>query len=298
MKLLLIIIGKKAPLISPHKANPDLKLKSMSLMEYKDCWLILASFDILSTFFLVCRTADSKKAAATISPLCSPTCKVVVSTSPKLTTSTQPIYSTSNIKAADVSLFSTRPVHPVPLKTPMEPSTSPGQEMMLRKHSKPSLSQPTIPEEGPEHSDDLEPQSQGVSTTPIPVSILRPKPELKVVKNLSQESSGAISKNSPTCSLTKSSHCLVVPKSPKSLKQESVEKLLKAIRGTNRLDTKSQKRENSISPSSHASLPETNITSSPSKSFRRDGMRKNGQDKKDIFKNPHWIIINFHHFPT
>ena len=57
----------------------------------------------------------------------------------------------------------------------------------MRKHPKQSLSQPTIPEEGPEE------EMEAITSTPV-TSVLKPKPESRVVKNLAQEL-GAFSKD-------------------------------------------------------------------------------------------------------
>ena len=75
--------------------------------------------------------------------------------------------------------------------------------MVGPKHTKQSLSQPTIPEEGPEEAE-LEalsaaagattPSSSSASTTASSTSVLKPKPESRVVKNLAQEI-GAFSKD-------------------------------------------------------------------------------------------------------
>ena len=64
---------------------------------------------------------------------------------------------------------------------------------MLRKHPKQSLSQPTIPEEGPEA---VEQELEHVT------SVLKPKPESRVVKNLAQEAFGA---DRPSANVKKSS---------------------------------------------------------------------------------------------
>ena len=75
---------------------------------------------------------------------------------------------------------------------------APTPEVILRKHAKQSLSQPTIPEEGPEHGEESEcviissPFATGPATFSLSASVLRPKPELRVVKSLAQELTGAI----------------------------------------------------------------------------------------------------------
>lgn len=253
-----------------------------------------------------------KKVAAAISPLCSPSYKVVVTTSPKLTISTQPVHAISTLKSGEVSPLPSRALHGSPLSSVAETVSGPGPEVILRKHSKQSLSQPTIPEEGPEHSEEAElTQFEGPSPlqTLTPVSVLRPKPELKVVKTLSQESTGAISKDTQKKSGSgkddRSDPAQRPPpsqeaststaKSPKTTRQESVERLFKAIRGTGRHDSKSKKRENSLSPSSQSSPVDSqgaaggasNNQPHSGKANKKEGTKKNAQEKRDIFKSLH-----------
>ena len=85
-------------------------------------------------------------------------------------------------------------------------------------------------------------------------------------------------------------------KSPKSTRQESVERLFKAIRGTGRLESKSKKRETSLSPSgqintgagdSSSSATTAATTAASSKASKKDAARKNAQEKRDIFKSLH-----------
>ena len=282
------------------------------------------------------RSAEAKKAAAApISPLCSPSCKVVVTTTPKLTISTQPSHTMLVHKPGEVSPLPSRAIHTSPLASAIESASSSTPEVMLRKHAKQSLSQPTIPEEGPEHAEEVEPvtTSLPVSFSLSAASVLRPKPELRVVKSLAQELTGAISKE-VNSSLKKSSsfkedrtselvkqpmpsHPPPPPqptlaettKSPKSTRQESVERLFKAIRGSGRLDSKSKKRETSLSPcggqpssaaapaseatgatASAASLSSASVTtasSAGSKVSKKDSSKKNAQEKRDIFKSLH-----------
>ena len=86
-------------------------------------------------------------------------------------------------------------------------------------------------------------------------------------------------------------------KSPKSTRQESVERLFKAIRGTGRLESKSKKRETSLSPSgqintgagdsSSSATTAATTAASSSKASKKDAARKNAQEKRDIFKSLH-----------
>ena len=147
---------------------------------------------------------DAKKS---ISPLCSPSCKVVVSTTPKLTISTQSphVYKSGS---GEVSPLPSRAIHTSPLAAAVD-----SDSVLLRKHSKQSLSQPTIPEEE-------EP------ATP-------------------KEFGGARSKERDRKSPEQ--------KSPKVSRQESMERtvqrITKAIRGSSRSDSKKKDREASLSPS-------------------------------------------------
>jgi len=245
-----------------------------------------------------------KKVAAAISPLCSPSCKVVVTTSPKLTISTQPVHAISSLKSGEISPLPSRALHGSPLSSIGDPANSP--EVILRKHSKQSLSQPTIPEEGPEHAEEPEQTSSFEGTLLFnlhsSISVLRPKPELKVVRTLLQESTGAISKDnslnlkksSPACKevvATIPESAATTAKSPKTIRQESVERLFKAIRGTGRHESKAKKRENSLSPGSqtNAADPQGLPSNQPqtSKTNKKDGLKKNAQEKRDIFKSLH-----------
>ena len=87
---------------------------------------------------------DGKK-NTTISPLCSPSCKVVVSTTPKLTISTQ--LSPQNVplvghKPGEVSPLPSRALHTSPLASSMQETREPSEQqggVLLRKHSKQSL---------------------------------------------------------------------------------------------------------------------------------------------------------------
>merc|ERR1719232_1570807 len=132
------------------------------------------------------RSAEAGKKS--ISPLCNP--PLIVSTTPKMT-------QTTSRPPTEVSPLPSRALHTSPSSAGSLTSvTSEVIEptVVLRKHPKQSLSQPTIPEEGPE--EELEagsstPTSSMVSTV---TSVLKPKPESRVVKNLAQEL-GAFSKD-------------------------------------------------------------------------------------------------------
>jgi hypothetical protein len=246
---------------------------------------------------------------------------VVVTTTPKLTISTQPAHTVTVHKPGEVSPLPSRALHTSPLASALEPTAAgPAAEVVLRKHAKQSLSQPTIPEEGPEHSEESESGPAPIPATfSLSASVLRPKPELRVVKSLAQELTGAISKE-VTSSLKKSASfkeekaaepakqpmpsqpppppaLAETTKSPKSTRQESVERLFKAIRGSSRLDSKSKKRETSLSPSGQpASTAEAAATSSSSsatpaaasgKASKKEAAKKNAQEKRDIFKSLH-----------
>jgi hypothetical protein len=135
--------------------------------------------------------------------------------------------------------------------------------VIMRKHPKQSLSQPTIPEEGPEEEMEA---ALSASSTPV-TSVLKPKPESRVVKNLAQEL-GAFSKDvasslkksnsfkeSEKSSSSSSMESIeAASKSPKlsrteSLGERTIQKISKVIRGSSRSDSRSKKtREASVSP--------------------------------------------------
>ena len=167
-------------------------------------------------------------------------------------------------------------------------------EVLLRKHSKSSLSQPTIPEEGPEHSEEAEPASAPPVMVAQPVlNVLKPKPESRAVKNLAQEL-GARTKEVVASSIKKSgsfkeeskkdvAKAESGSKSPKLSRQESMErtmqKITKAIRGTSRSESRSKKnREASPSPGGNAEK---------SKLTRKDSGKKSAQEKREMFKSLH-----------
>ncbi|TRY75715.1 hypothetical protein TCAL_08679 [Tigriopus californicus] len=263
--------------------------------------------------------SDGKKS---ISPLCNPQCMVVVSTSPKLTISTQSLTST---RTGELSPLPSRALHTSPstlVTVTTDSSGSPGcssAEVMLRKHSKSSsLSQATIPEEGPEHLEEQEVFLQPTVSAPTLVGLagcggsggypglMKPKPESRAVKNLAMEI-GAKTKEVAS-SLKKSSsfkeekrsegsaHSLgseSATKSPKLSRQESMERTMqrftKAIRGTSRSDSRSKKnREASPSPKSKGSVEgresgasATALTPSPY------GPKEGKSSKKESKKNAH-----------
>ena len=149
-------------------------------------------------------------------------------------------------------------------------------QVLLRKHSKQSLSQPTIPEE--EHEDQPEALEQ-----PVAAAVAKPQ----VVKNLYPEltsSGGAVSKNSRATAAAKASP-EPEPKSPKVSRHESMERtvqrITKAIRGSGRSDSKSKKKEREASPS-----PSKKEVASQ-KVSRKDSQKKNAQEKREIFKSLH-----------
>ena len=188
------------------------------------------------------RTAEAGKKS--ISPLCNP--PLIVSTTPKMT-------QTTSRPPTEVSPLPSRALHTSPssASTPLTSElVQDAGPVMLRKHPKQSLSQPTIPEEGPEVEQELE---HAVT------SVLKPKPESRVVKNLAQEAFGASSGPSSSPSNVKKSNSFKEEKnsennSPKLTRTESIgertmQKISKVIRGTSRSDSRSKKsREASLSP--------------------------------------------------
>lgn len=198
------------------------------------------------------RSADHN-GKKSISPLCNP--PLIVSTTPKMTqTTTRP--------PTEVSPLPSRALHTSPSSSQSCVTSSTGEDsgqtVILRKHAKQSLSQPTIPEEGPE--EELEAANMASS---LVTSVLKPKPESRVVKNLAQEL-GAFSKDVAS-SLKKSNSFKedkkeaakeeeAAVKSPKLARTESIgertmQKISKVIRGSSRSDSRSKKsRETSVSP--------------------------------------------------
>jgi len=147
--------------------------------------------------------------------------------------------------------------------------------VLLRKHSKQSLSQPTIPEE--EHEDQPEGPEPALSSSATA------KPQ--VVKNLYTEltsSGGAVSKNSKPKS--------AVPSDPEPAKspevsghesmERTVQRITKAIRGSGRSDSKSKKKEREASPSPSKKEASQKVS-------RKDSQKKNAQEKREIFKSLH-----------
>uniref|UniRef100_A0A0K2V2B8 non-specific serine/threonine protein kinase n=1 Tax=Lepeophtheirus salmonis TaxID=72036 RepID=A0A0K2V2B8_LEPSM len=241
------------------------------------------------------RSAEGKKSVvAAISPLCNPSCKVVVSTTPKLTisTTTKTCSSSSSTSCSPSSLEQVSPLPTRAIHTTSPLATVDNSDVLLRKHSKSSLSQATILEEDEEHVTGVSPPSSSTSflpTTGIMVcSLLRSKPESRAVKNLANELGTSKKDTSPI-------------KSPKPPRHESVviSRISKAFRGSNRSESKSKKaREASLSPNKanydykdgagrgEASSSQTS-GNSLQKVTRKDSGKKNAQEKRDIFKSLH-----------
>jgi len=237
------------------------------------------------------RTAESSKKS--ISPLCTP--PLIVSTTPKMTqTTTRP--------PTEMSPLPSRALHTSPssttsgLMTSVSASEVGGLDapVILRKHPKQSLSQPTIPEEGPE--EELEAisgsgatTSGSASSTPV-TSVLKPKPESRVVKNLAQEL-GAFSKdvasslkksnsfkddksnNSSSSSMESIESAAKSPKLSRteSIGERTIQKISKVIRGSSRSDSRSKKtREASVSPQGGPSKKKSELSS---------------KEKRDLYKS-------------
>ena len=238
------------------------------------------------------RAGDGKK-STTISPLCNPAqCMVVVSTSPKLTIATQSITSRTS---GEVSPLPSRALHTSPSVSGSECSGSP--DLLLRKHSKSSLTQATIPEEEPEFAEDPEPTMSGK-----PLSFMKPKPESRAVKNLAQEL-GARTKE-VAANIKKSSSFKEEKKqqqqpkedlrssqseptkSPKLSRQESMERTLrgitKVIRGTSRSESRSKKkdRDSSLSPKGGSS----SSSGCSKKEDREEKIKDNSKDSSSHSK--------------
>ena len=175
------------------------------------------------------------KVKGTISPLCNPP--------PKLTVATGSQQQAITSRSGEVlSPLPSRATHTSPSTTPKtstssEPPSASGsvelaanskaspssQEAMIRKHSKSSLSQPTIPEEEAE-----EPEEQHPSVQPPADS-----------KDDAKSTGVSKSEDGPSSS-----------KGGKE-KESTLQRMTKAIRGTSRSDSRSKKnREASTSPKS------------------------------------------------
>merc|ERR1719474_15126 len=168
---------------------------------------------------------------------------------------------TTSRPPTEMSPLPSRALHTSPSST-VSSLTSVSSEVIdapviLRKHPKQSLSQPTIPEEGPEE----ELEASASASTPV-TSVLKPKPESRVVKNLAQEL-GAFSKD--VASSLKKSNSFKEEKSSsssmesiesaaklsrtESIGERTIQKISKVIRGSSRSDSRSKKtREASVSP--------------------------------------------------
>ncbi|CAB4069214.1 MAST [Lepeophtheirus salmonis] len=224
------------------------------------------------------RSAEGKKSVvAAISPLCNPSCKVVVSTTPKLTisTTTKTCSSSSSTSCSPSSLEQVSPLPTRAIHTTSPLATVDNSDVLLRKHSKSSLSQATILEEDEEHVTGVSPPSSSTSFLPTTGIMLMNLAPLRRI--------------------------LLQSNRPKPPRHESVviSRISKAFRGSNRSESKSKKaREASLSPNKanydykdgagrgEASSSQTS-GNSLQKVTRKDSGKKNAQEKRDIFKSLH-----------
>lgn len=250
-------------------------------------------------YILYFRSADSKKATTAISPLCNPSCKVVVTTTPKLTISTQPSHVISCLKLGEVTTMPSRALHTSPLASVVEGGLT--TDIVVRKHSKQSLSQPTIPEEGPEDADLSHSSYFQLCEKLNPASVIPQESQdheivtIKAEDSTKKDSSSAAkmtgaskleNKKDPTSK--QSGQHQEYSKSPKNTRQDSVERLLKAIRGTGRQDSKSKKGQlvsgsTTTTTSNSCPVPPNQST----KTGKKEAPRKNVQEKKDSHKSFH-----------
>ena len=212
----------------------------------------------ISKYRLHCRS--DVKVKGTISPLCNPPPKLTVATGSQqqaITSRSGEVLSplpsrathTSPSTTSKISSSSEPPTASGSLELAANLKSSPSsQEAMIRKHSKSSLSQPTIPEEETE-----EPEEQ-------PPSVQPPSDSREDAK------SAAISKTEDSQSSSKGSR--------EKEKESTLQRMTKAIRGTSRSDSRSKKnREASTSPKSSVS--------------RKDSLKKSAAEKRDMFKSLH-----------
>ena len=226
-----------------------------------------------------------------ISPLCNP--PLIVSTTPKMT-------QTTSRPTTEVSPLPTRALHASPGSgTGSEVTIVEGPSVMMRKHPKQSLSQPTIPEEEGEEATNEAITSTVTSISSSLTSVLKPKPESRVVKNLAQElgafskdmasslkksssfkeekTSSTASTNVASASSLDSLNTEPAKSSPKLNRTESIgertmQKISKVIRGSSRSESRSKKtRETSLSP-----------TGTKDSKSKKDLSSK---EKRDLFKS-------------
>merc|ERR1719188_41483 len=189
------------------------------------------------------------KVKGTISPLCNPP--------PKLTVATGSQQQAITSRSGEVlSPLPSRATHTSPSTTPTTSTSSDAcssatstqtsaQEAMIRKPSKSSLSQPTIPEEETE-----EPEEPVPVQPPSDVREDPPKQDHKKEEKGGKE------------------------------KESTLQRMTKAIRGTSRSESRSKKsREGSTSPKSGQSA-----SSSQQQVSRKVSLKKSAAEKRDMFK--------------
>lgn len=156
------------------------------------------------------------------------------------------------------------------------------------KHSKQSLSQTTIPEEGPEHSDKQETQLP-IFEAPIAAVCQIPERRKEQTTSLTLEDTGAKRKDISLLKkamLSREDPGFQPPAEPVKTRQESL--FFKAIRGTNRGESKSKTKDaEATGQTGDIHLPSATSTTNTPKFVKKDSSKKNVQEKRDLFKKSH-----------
>merc|ERR1719483_103905 len=201
------------------------------------------------------RSAEGKK-ATTISPLCSPPCKVSLPlgkhSHSTITTTTSPLPS--------------RALHSSPLSTHDQASESSHSHLTHhRKHSSKSLSQPTIPEEGPEHDE----------CSPPPTIHPPPVQPQSITNKIFSTFSSNKDKTAPTAKSD--------VKNTDKTKQES-----RSSKSANELGARA--KETNLSPSATQSSTQTKLKKSGS--FRDETKKEDTRPKDELkSKNPSEVSV-------
>jgi len=195
------------------------------------------------------RSAEGKK-ATTISPLCSPPCKVSL-----------PMGKHSHSTTTTTSPLPSRALHSSPLSHDQSGDSPHSHMTHHRKHSSKSLSQPTIPEEGPEHEE----------CSPPPTIHPSPPQAQSITNKIFATFSGNKDKSTP---VTKSD-----VKNLDKTKQDRC-----SSKCANELGARA--KETTLSPISTGSSQNTTQTKlKKSGSFRDETKKDEGKFKDDVKKN-------------
>jgi len=160
------------------------------------------------------------------------------------------------------------------------------------KNFKQTLSQSTIPEEGPEHSDDDSSELPVFAVPVFPPGSFS-KPEARIIKTVQQDSTAVLVK---ATSLTKKfqvfqrepQESISVNEQPPDetlkLRSDSVEKLFfKAVRSSSKNDSKSKTKDTPTS----GNLSDIQHPSATAKMVKESSSKKNAHEKRDLFKSSH-----------